>query len=95
VQAIVIEGGNGVQLTWVDRSDDEDAFRIYRDDVEASIGLVPADTEVFVDRSVACGNTYRYSVVAFNAAGASAPEEAQPVTMPPCARATLLSSPSP
>jgi hypothetical protein len=95
VQAIVIEGGSGVQLTWVDRSDDEDAFRIYRDDVEASIGLVPAGTELFVDRTVTCGNIYRYSVVAFNAAGSSAAEEAQPVTMPPCARANLPASPSP
>ncbi len=85
LEARLIEGGEAVELTWVDGSDNEDAFRIHRQNVEASVGLVPADGQLFVDRSVACGASYRYSVVAFNAAGASSPVEAPEISMPACA----------
>jgi hypothetical protein len=84
LQAAVTEDGTAVQLTWLDQSANEDAFRIYRDDVEASIGLAPADAELFVDRTVACGNTYQYNVVAFNAAGASPIDETVRATLPSC-----------
>ncbi len=73
-----------MQLTWLDQSGNEDAFRVYRDDMEASIGLAPADAELFVDRTVACGHTYQYRVVAFNAAGASPVEETVEATLPSC-----------
>jgi len=73
-----------VQLTWEDRSDNEDAFRVYRQDVEASIGLVPADAQLFVDRSVTCGNTYLYGIVAFNAAGGSPLSEVAEVSLASC-----------
>ncbi len=84
LQATVTEDGTAIQLTWQDRSANEDAFRVYRDDTEASIGLVPVNARLFVDRTVACGHTYRYRVVAFNAAGASSSEETSEVTLPPC-----------
>jgi hypothetical protein len=84
LKATVQEDGRTIRLTWQDRSDSEDAFRVYRQDVEASIGLAPADAEFFVDSSVNCGSIYRYSVVAFNAAGASALSEIAEATLPPC-----------
>jgi hypothetical protein len=84
VQAAVTEDGTAVQLTWLDQSGNEDAFRVYRDDMEASIGLAPADAELFVDRTVACGHTYEYRVVAFNAAGASPVGETAEATLPSC-----------
>jgi hypothetical protein len=84
LQAAVTEDGTAVQLTWLDQSENEDAFRVYRDDVEASIGLAPADAELFVDKTVACGNTYQYRVVAFNAAGASPVDERAEATLPSC-----------
>jgi len=84
-RARISDDGQAVRLTWEDRSDNEDAFRVYRQDVEASIGLVPAGSQLFVDRSATCGHVYRYGVVAFNAAGSSALAEAPPVTMPRCA----------
>jgi hypothetical protein len=87
LQSEVTEDGKAVRLTWVDQSDNEDAFRIYREDVEASIGLAPADAQLFVDEGVACGNAYRYAVVAFNAAGASPIGEAAEVVLPACAPA--------
>jgi hypothetical protein len=85
LQAVVDEDNQAVRLTWEDQSDNEDAFRINREDVEASIGLAPADAESFVDEGVACGNIYRYHVVAFNAAGVSPRSETAEVTLQPCA----------
>jgi hypothetical protein len=87
LQATFVDEGKAVRLMWEDRSDDEDAFRIYREDVEASIGLAPANSEQFVDGGVACGRTYRYTVVAFNAAGASPVGESVEVSLPPCTTA--------
>jgi hypothetical protein len=85
LDAQIVEDGKAIQLTWLDRSDNEDAFRIHRQDVEASVGLVPANAQAFVDRSVACGGSYRYSVVAFNAAGASPLAQAPEIRLPACA----------
>jgi hypothetical protein len=85
LEATVTEDGQAVRLTWQDQSDNEDAFRIYREDIEASIGLVPADTQLFVDKTVTCGNTYRYELVAFNAVGASPLSEVAEVSLSPCA----------
>jgi len=84
LQAAVIEDGVAVRLTWLDQSENEDAFRVYRDDVDASIGLAPANAEQFVDRTVICGKTYLYRILAFNAAGVSAFADATEVTLPPC-----------
>lgn len=89
LQAVLAADGTSVVLTWEDRSDNEDAFRIYRDDAEASIGLVPADTTSFVDRDVHCGKTYRYRVAAFNAAGPSPSYRAAPLVMPACGEAPV------
>ncbi len=85
LEARVTDDGQAVRLTWEDRSDNEDAFRVYRQDLEPSIGLVPANSQLFVDRSATCGRTYRYGVVAFNAAGSSAVVQSPPVTTPRCA----------
>jgi hypothetical protein len=85
LQATALQDSEAIQLTWQDRSDNEDAFRIYREDVEASIGLVPANNQLFVDANVTCGQAYRYAVVAFNAAGASPVSDTAEVTLPPCA----------
>jgi hypothetical protein len=85
LEAWVTDDDRVVRLTWEDRSDNEDAFRVYRQDVEASIGLVPANSQLFVDRSATCGRTYWYGVVAFNAAGSSTLAQSPPVTTPRCA----------
>ena len=85
LQATVTESGKAIRLAWQDESNNEDAFRVYREDVEASIGLAPADAQRFVDNTVACGHTYRYSVVAFNASGASPFSEFAEATMAACA----------
>ena len=84
LRATVIEDGAAVQLTWLDQSVNEDAFRVYRNDMDASIGLAPANAEQFVDRTITCGKTYLYRVLAFNAAGVSAFADTAEVTLPPC-----------
>jgi hypothetical protein len=88
LQAGLVEDGHDVHLTWEDRSSNEDAFRIYREEVGTSIGLAPADAESFVDEGAMCGHTYRYTVVAFNAAGGSPSDQAE-VTLPGCGTAGL------
>jgi hypothetical protein len=85
LQAISIQDGKAVQLAWQDQSDNEDAFRIYRDDLEASIGLAPANAQVFTDNAVTCGSPYRYSIVAFNSAGTSPFSQIAEIQLPPCA----------
>jgi hypothetical protein len=93
-QAIPAEDGESVRLTWEDVSDNEDGFRVYREDIEASIGLVPANAELFIDRTVTCGNTYQYRVASFNASGSSSLAEGPEVTLPACSgsdqRPTLI-----
>jgi hypothetical protein len=85
LQASSIQEGKAVQLTWQDQSDNEEAFRIHRNDLEAGIGLAPADAQVFIDSAVTCGNVYRYAIVAFNSAGSSPFSESAEVELPPCA----------
>ncbi|MFC2045902.1 NBR1-Ig-like domain-containing protein [Chloroflexota bacterium] len=85
VQATATEDGEAVNLTWDDRSDNEKVYRIYRTDLEASIGLAPANAVQFVDEGVACGNSYAYAVVAFSASGIPSTSELVGVTLPPCA----------
>jgi hypothetical protein len=85
LEAKVTEDGKAVRLTWQDQSDDEDAFRVYREDVEASIGLAPANAQFFLDSAVSCGSTYRYGIAAFNAAGSSPFSETAEVSLSPCA----------
>jgi hypothetical protein len=85
--AAVTEDQKSVRLSWEDRSDNEDAFRVYREDVEASVGLAPANAEVFLDEQVACGRTYRYAVVAFNGSGSSPASETTEVVLPDCSLA--------
>ncbi len=92
LEATVTEDGKAVRLTWLDQSDDEDAFRVYREDVEASIGLAPANAQFFVDNAVSCGTIYHYGVVAFNAAGASPFSETAEVSLTACAPADALPS---
>lgn len=87
LEAMVTEDGKAVRLTWEDQSDNEDAFRVYREDVEASIGLAPANAQLFIDNAVSCGSMYRYGIVAFNAAGASPISETVEVSLSPCASA--------
>jgi hypothetical protein len=88
LQAMVAEDGQTIRLTWDDQSDNEDAFRIYREGVLASIGFAPADAESFLDEGASCDHTHRYTVVAFNAAGAAISQQAE--VRLPCVTADLL-----
>jgi hypothetical protein len=63
---LVAGGGNmTMNLTWTDRSTDEDGYRVYRDK-QVIATLVP-DSTSYVDLAfVAAGTTLSYSVEAFN-----------------------------
>jgi hypothetical protein len=69
-----IIGSNRVVLNWVDMSDNEDEFVIYRKSYGnqfAAIGSADENTTVFVDDSVLPGREYTYIVKSKNAAGES------------------------
>jgi hypothetical protein len=88
-----------VELTWIDRSDDERGFRVYRS-VDGGtkwtpIGEVAADQRAlgsgemtpadrpFRDPDVAPGGTYAYAVTAFNDAGESDRSDPAWITLEP------------
>lgn len=52
-----------IRLTWVDNSDYEDGFEIYRDGV--LLGTVAAEAETYDDNTVSLGTTYTYKVRAY------------------------------
>lgn len=78
-----------VLVTWVDNSNNEDAFYIYRkaeacaasSAIGSPIANVPANTTSWVDVSVSGGATYCYSILAANGVGLSPNTQAQ-VTVP-------------
>ncbi len=84
LQVQVSPDGRSVLLTWEDLSINEDGFRIYRKDVEANIALTQAGVEEYLDEDVACGNTYSYYIVAFNASGSSSESQSASAVLPPC-----------
>jgi hypothetical protein len=84
--------GDGVALVWVDNSDNEEFFIVYRHtgiggapfDV---VGVVAAGSETFTDASAECGATYTYAVASFSSVlggGASALSQEVTVSTPPC-----------
>ncbi|HEY8500179.1 MAG TPA: S-layer homology domain-containing protein, partial [Clostridia bacterium] len=69
-----IIGSNRVVLNWVDMSDNEDEFVIYRKSYDSQfteIGSAGENITVFVDDAVLPGREYTYIVKAKNAAGES------------------------
>jgi len=58
-----------VRLHWIDNSNDEDGFRIYRDSV--LIGTASTNTVTYEDTGLKPATTYRYVVRAYNQAGES------------------------
>jgi len=59
--------GTQVDLTWVDNSDNELGFRVWRDD--ACIATLGPNTTSYSDTTTTPSTTYQYSVAAYNAAG--------------------------
>ncbi len=77
-------GPGYITVQWQDNSDSEEGFVIYREMIvsdsvstqaEEQVGEVPADTEVFVDRSIEPGEQYMYGVAAKGADSSSATAE--------------------
>ena len=58
-----------VELQWLDNSNNEDGFRIYRGN--SLIGTVSANTNSFQDTGLQPANTYQYAVIAYNQVGES------------------------
>ena len=72
-----------IVLTWVDNSNDETGFHIYRGingDTPTLLEDVAADAITFTDVGVTAG-TYKYAVSAFNANGESVRVESNEVVV--------------
>jgi FtsP/CotA-like multicopper oxidase with cupredoxin domain len=90
-----------VDLTWADKSGNEDGFQIERCTGAACTDFAPlaqvaANVQSFADLSVARGTTYAYRVYAFNGAGNSDASNTAEVTTPdlapPAAPANLAAT---
>ena len=68
-----IAGYNRVILKWLDQTDKEDGYDIYRsiNGVKKLIGSVDKDTESFIDKSPVAGENTYYEVIARNLVGTS------------------------
>ena len=60
---------SGVQLQWIDNSDNEDGFMIYRG--SALIASVAVNTNAYQDTGLQPATTYQYAVIAYNQVGES------------------------
>ena len=70
----VFDGTSNVELTWDDKSDNEDAFYIYKGETPSTLAFldsVGADTTVYNDYMIESGHTYYYYLAASNAFGVS------------------------
>ena len=61
------DGFAKVRLSWVDASNNEDGFRVYRN--SKMLVQLPASTDSVLDAILGGGGQYNYTVVAFNGAG--------------------------
>ena len=71
-----------IHLTWIDNSDDEDGFEIFRDG--SQIAAVGTDVTSYDDDDLTCGSTHRYSVKAYNCFGDSETSNAAIATTDIC-----------
>lgn len=61
---------SSIGLVWSDNSDDEDGFKVYRDN--SLIATVGRDITAYSDTDVGVGNTFQYALKAYNDGGESA-----------------------
>jgi hypothetical protein len=76
----------GAHLTWRDNSADEEHFMVLRQQVGTdtefeTVSTLPFDTTLYHDAPLTVGATYKYKIMAMNAAGESESNEVM-VTIP-------------
>lgn len=75
-----------VRLTWVDAASDEAGFALVRlnlqTDTAVTLAYLPANARHYTDITAQAGGTYRYSLVARNCAGSSAPAILRTLAVP-------------
>lgn len=89
--------GAAVSLVWVDNSDDETGFRLWRSLDGATLAqraTIGADTTTFVDRDIEDDGLYAYRVDACNAAGCSGFSNEASVVTRPLAPSGLTATPA-
>jgi hypothetical protein len=78
-----------ILVTWQDNSENERGFYIYRrlledGEEDLRVGSVGENVEAFTDLDTLCGETYHYTVAAYNDVGESPATVCWTITMPPC-----------
>jgi hypothetical protein len=77
---------NSAILYWLDNSDDEDGFDIFRHPIENQFWIrivrLPANTDSYIDTDLSDSTTYTYYVRAFNTSGNSTASATYTLTTP-------------
>jgi hypothetical protein len=82
--AITAVRPDGFDLTWTDTSSDEQGFYLYNADTRQILETFGPNVTGGVLSGLACGTSYRFYLVAFNAAGESWPSNTVQATTNPC-----------
>lgn len=79
---VVTEPGEpgSLRISWVDNSDDEDGFKLYRG--SAVIATLEPNVTDYVDADITKGQQYCYTVTAYNDGGESPPSNQSCATVP-------------
>jgi len=82
---------NIIEIKWLDNSDNEDGFKIYRG--TTLVGTAPTDHNVFQDTGLQPNSSYQYAIRAYNQAGESSIASCSVTTPgPPTAPSNLNTS---
>ncbi len=82
--AITAARPDGFDFTWTDTSSDEQGFRLYNADTRQALETFGPNITGGVVSGLTCGTSYRFYLVAFNAAGESWPSNTVQATTNPC-----------
>ena len=94
---VLTAGAGSVQISWADKSNNEDNFYLYRKTSGSGytkIATLAADETMYTDTGLASSTTYYYKVTAYNAVGESSGAEGSATTLAASESVTAPDAPS-